>query len=556
MKRIKLSILCAASLLFCPAQQVEAQTPAFPTAEGYGMYSVGGRGGAVVAVTNLEDDVNLEGSLRWALAQHTGKPLTVVFRVSGIIKLKSDLRCKRDYLTIAGQTAPGDGICIRGAKVNLGGSNHLVVRHLRFRVGLTDDGGFIKGGSIGIENATNFIIDHCTFGWSGEENMTIYDNKNTTIQWCIVHEGLYDAGHTKGQRSYGTQWGGQSATYHHNLLANNHNRSPRFNGARSNDLNVLIDYVNNVNFNWGKENSCYGGDIEKNTHRANFVNNYYKPGPGRPANRSSYFVQSSYGGAANKVAEWWMSGNIMEGNVNMTADNFLGLDRSRYPAESRPAMQSSAPFEVPYPVATETAEDAYLSVLERAGAFPRDAVDARIVNEVRTGVVTGSGTFSNGAVLGFIDDPDVVGGYPEYNTSNVPTDADHDGMDDAWELENGLNPNDPEDGNKLTASGYTALEVYLNSLVGEMIPLEFNNTSIEKQAADEITFYIQDNQLYYTSSKPIVQISIYNILGVNESLEQIDATQSSIDISRLSSGVHIFKATFEDSKTMILKFKK
>lgn len=225
------------------------------------MWAKGGRGGKVVEVTNIEDDANgtIAGSLRWALKQYPTEPITIVFRVSGVINLVSDLRSKRTFgTTIAGQTAPGDGICIRGGKSNFGGCKNLVIRHLRFRIGLkelTDSTTeFIEGGSIGIENASNWILDHCTFGWSGEENMTIYDNTLTTVQWCLIHEGLYDCGHGKGARSYGAQWGGQTATYHHNLLAHNVSRTPRFNGARSNDLNVMLDYVNNVNYNWRVSN--------------------------------------------------------------------------------------------------------------------------------------------------------------------------------------------------------------------------------------------------------------------------------------------------------------
>ncbi|MDP4276695.1 MAG: Por secretion system protein, partial [Bacteroidota bacterium] len=274
-----------------------AAAPAFPTAEGYGRNATGGRGGKVVEVTNLLDDANgtTEGSFRWALKQYSTSPLTVVFRVSGLIQLVADIRCSRTAgTTIAGQTAPGDGICIRGGKCNFGGSSNLVIRHMRFRIGLKGDTAFLAGGSVGIENSSNWIVDHCTFGWSGEENMTIYDNNNTTIQWCLLHEGLYACGHAKGARSYAAQWGGQTATFHHNLLAHNNNRTPRFNGARSNDLDVLVDYVNNVVYNWGKPNSCYGGDITNKAHRANLVNNYYKPGPARPGSEDSYFVQSSY----------------------------------------------------------------------------------------------------------------------------------------------------------------------------------------------------------------------------------------------------------------------
>jgi pectate lyase len=557
---------------------MHAQTKAFPTAEGFGCMSQGGRGGQVVEVTNATDDATSpsEGSLRWALQQYPNEPLTVVFRTSGLIDLKAELRCKRNYLTIAGQTAPGDGICIKGNKVNFGGSTHLVIRHIRFRIGVmlkADGTPDASGkGSIGIENASNFIIDHCTFGWSAEENMTIYDNVNTTIQWCILHEGLYNSGHNKGVRSYGSQWGGQSATYHHNLLAHNYNRSPRFNGARSNDVNVLIDYVNNVNYNWGKENSCYGGDIENSTHTANFVNNYYKPGAARQGSNSSYFVQSSFSSSqsTSKIAKWYLNGNIIEGSANTAknTDNFLGLDASAYISKgvSASALKSVVPFEVAYPVTTQTATEAYQSVLAGAGAFPRDTVDRRIVNEVRTGTVSGKGTvqyyYSGGTqytsslynqTKGIIDDPDAVGGYPAYSTYNVVTDADHDGMDDVWELANGLNPSDPADRNLLTSSGYTVLEVYLNSLVGETIPLTIIS-AVKDAKVDTLNIEDRGNMLYITSDKyPVKQMRIVNVSG--KTVWSKKGTEiSNVDISHLPFGVYMAEAVNEGNFKMTQKF--
>lgn len=210
-------------------QFVDAQTLAFPTAEGYGKFAKGGRGGKVVFVENLDDYIaynNLEapipGSFRWALKQYPGEPLTIIFRVSGTILLKpyivsgrnqNDIRSSRPNLTIAGQTAPGEGITIRNSKVNLGGSVDLIVRNIRFRIGENAaDGTFIPGGSMGCENAVNVIFDHCVFGWSGEENITMYDNRFTTVQWSMMHEGLYDDGHGKGNRSYGGQCGGVNST--------------------------------------------------------------------------------------------------------------------------------------------------------------------------------------------------------------------------------------------------------------------------------------------------------------------------------------------------------
>jgi pectate lyase len=463
---------------------ISAQTKAFPTAEGFGCMASGGRGGQVVEVTTLKDSISplFQGSLRWALKQYEGQPITVVFRVSGIINLKGgkngELRCKRDNWTLAGQTAPGDGICIMGNKLNFGGSANFIIRHLRFRIGtmidpVTGEPDACGKGSIDIENASNWIIDHCTFGWSGEENMTIYDNKNTTIQWSVIHEGLYHSGHKKGNRSYGSQWGGQNATFHHNLLAHNYNRSPRFNGARSNDTNVLIDYVNNVNYNWGKANSCYGSDIENISNRTNFVNNYYKPGPAHPGTSASFFTQVLVSPRqGNQVAQWYMRGNYIEGaaNVAENANNYLGIDMGAYSVAIRADSSlwiSPTPFAMTYPIKTETAAQAYESVLAGAGAFPRDKVDSRIVNEVRTGTASGDGVF--GTNKGIIDSPDGVGGYPVYKTYNTITDNDHDGMDDAWETANGLNPADASDRNLKNSEGYTNLELYLNSLAAVMI---------------------------------------------------------------------------------------
>ena len=481
--KIRHFLPCFLLLSFLSAFSLSAQAPAFPTAEGFGKWATGGRGGHVVEVTNLSDDADdpVEGSLRWALKQYSGQPLTVVFRVSGIINLDGDLRCQRtDGLTIAGQTAPGDGICIKGGKCNFGGCQNLIIRHVRFRIGLDADNNFLAGGSIGIENASNWIIDHCTFGWSGEENMTIYDNTLTTVQWCIVHEGLYDAGHGKGVRGYGTQWGGQTATYHHNLLAHNKSRSPRFNGARSNDKNVLIDFVNNVNYNWGGNGACYGADWDEvgETQHINFVGNYYKPGPAYPGTKASKFCRNTSGSNPRKLCtQWYMSGNYMEGSANTACNtnNYNGLDYSDYTAlgYKKADICMSEPFAVSDPVTTETAAEAYKSVLAGAGAFPRDTVDRRIIRETMQGKTTYTGSQS-GVAPGIIDRPDDVGGYPEYRTYDTVTDNDHDGMDDAWETAHGLDATDPDDGRTILANGYSVLEVYLNSLCGEEIALDFS----------------------------------------------------------------------------------
>ena len=486
--------------LMAMTMSTQAQTLAFPTAEGYGKYASGGRGGAVVEVTNLEDnpDSPIAGSLRWALQQYKGQPITIVFRVSGTIDLKGhDLRSKRDNITIAGQTAPGDGICIKGGCVNLGGSRNLIIRHIRSRVGVlndtiyspgtTDDKNFIAGAALNIENGGNWIVDHCSFGWSAEENVGWYDNDHTTVQWCIFSEGLYNAGHGKGNRSYGAVLGGKTATYHHNLLAQNYNRSPRFGATTKNDKVMLLDFVNNVNYNYGKKNACYGGDNrqgDEGLFQLNFVNNYYKPGPAYTGEKQAVFIGASFcnpaqGSQGKSYGKWHLSGNYMEGSYaeshGFNDDNYKAFDIDAY-KENVPGltldMMKSDHIPVAEPVKTESAQEAYSSVLAKAGAFPRDAADTRVLNEVSTGTATGYGSFNNHRVCGIIDKPSDAGGYPELKTYNETTDNDHDGMDDAWETAHGFDPSNADDRNVVVGGGYTALEAYLCSLVGEEIPLE------------------------------------------------------------------------------------
>lgn len=491
---------------------VENKLLAFPTARGFGKYVSGGRGCKVVEVTNLEDDPKnpSEGSLRWALTVAGKENATIVFRVSGVIKIQPnaqkvrDLRANLKNVTIAGQTAPGEGILIRGGKMNFGGSDNLIIRNLRFRIGDIDeadlakptDSRFIKGAGFGLENAKNVIIDHCCFGWSGEENMTMYDNHFTTVQWCIVHEGLYDAGHQKGNRSYANQWGGSPATYHHNLLAHNYNRSSRLNGASSTteDRNVFMEYFNNVNYNWGKKNSCYGGENEAGTyssHECNFVGNYYKPGPSTPS--GSYFMELSAARSGKTLnpnpSRWYFADNVMEGSSSATNDNWSAIHNNTsytvagmksetlvYPSAEVTRLDKCKfdDYDL-YRTPTESAEEAYEHVLAKAGTINRDQTEQRVVNEVRNKQAQYKGTTLNKA--GFIDSPDDAEGWPTYASATPVVDNDHDGMADDWEMAHGFNPADAEDGKLVvSAEGYTALEVYLNSLMGEKI--DFTPTAI------------------------------------------------------------------------------
>lgn len=451
--------------LFC-FSSLHAQQIAFPGAEGFGKYASGGRGGKVAAVTNLNDSG--EGSFRYALEQFPGEPVTVIFKVSGIIELRSSLVIKRSNITIAGQTAPGDGICLKGHSFILNGAGqggnkgNIIIRFIRSR-----PGGTLKTGLYGfnMENCHNVIIDHCSFSWANEECAAMYDTKNTTVQWSIVSEGLYNAGHAKGYRSYGGVWGGQYASYHHNLIAHQNNRTVRFNGSRAHDTIALVDYRNNVIYNWGSANAPYGGDmkIPGGISKVNIVNNYYLPGPA--TSFTVKFMHALYAGAASTgTGQWYLAGNIMEGSKHLTKNNWKGLDLSELPAADRSKARSSSPFEVTIKLPEESAKDAFESVLANAGASlpERDAVDKRIVNEAKTKTASGMGMLGK---PGIIDTPSAVGGWPVYKTIAAPVDTDSDGMPDDWEKKNKLDTNNPNDRNLIGKDGYTMLEEYLNSLV-------------------------------------------------------------------------------------------
>jgi hypothetical protein len=435
---------------------------AFPGAEGFGKYATGGRGGKVAEVTNLNDSG--EGSFRDALKQYPTEPLTVVFKVAGTIDLLSAIKVSRSNLTIAGQTAPGDGICLKGNSFILNGAGrngNIIIRYLRSRPGSTEGHGIY---GFDMENMSNVIIDHCSFTWANEECAAMYDIKNITVQWSIVSEGLYNAGHHKGLRSYGGVWGGQYATYHHNLISNQVSRTVRFNGARAHDTIALVDYRNNVIYNWGRAAACYGGGVRIKGGRSeiNMVNNYYKPGPATQGFKQVFCEPEHIAGNDAGTGQWYMAGNIMEGNKALSANNASGLDMNKVPEALRAAVVVNTPFKA-LDIRTQTAGDAYTSVLENVGATlpKRDAVDARLVSETKKGTATGMGSAKK---PGIIDNPMAVGGWPKYTFTTAAADTDHDGMPDAWETANGLNKNDVKDGNKLHANGYTMLENYLNSI--------------------------------------------------------------------------------------------
>lgn len=458
-------------LFFTHVFIADAQQLAFPGAQGFGKFATGGRGGKVYTVTNLNDAG--PGSFREAFNAYPGEPLTITFAVGGIIELQSQIKVNRSNITIAGQTAPGDGICLKGhsfiingARLASQGGNHgnIIIRHLRSRPGSTLSTGVY---GFDLENCHDVIVDHCSFSWANEECAAMYDMENVTVQYSIVSEGLFNAGHAKGNRGYGGVWGGQYVSYHHNLFAHLNARSTRFNGARAHDVNALVDYRNNVIYNAGSRNAAAGGavNIENSFSRINLVNNYYKPGPATP---SDYlFIEADYEPAEAKgVGEFYVNGNVMHGSSAKTTDNWTAVSLTKIPMEFQAAAKSLSAFTVTQPIAVQTAEAAYADVLKNAGAnLPiRDVVDKRVVSETATGTAYGTGITSG--KKGIIDLPSEVGGWPVYQSGTALTDTDGDGMPDTWEQANGLNANDAADGNTLNNEGYTMLEVYLNSIVG------------------------------------------------------------------------------------------
>lgn len=448
----------------CSAEKNEVL--AFPTAEGYGKYTVGGRGGTVYEVTNLNDSG--EGSLRAAVEAEG--PRTVVFRVSGTIDLKKPLRIRHPYITIAGQTAPGDGICIKRYPLNID-ADEVIIRYIRVRLG-DETGG--ETDAISSRWHKNIILDHVSASWSIDETMSIYHCENVTIQWCMITESLFNSNHVKGAHGFGGIWGSNYSTYHHNLIAHHSSRNPRW--ASGGGYN---DYRNNVVYNWGY-NSSYGGEKQQvnnpkyNTFTVNFVSNYYKPGPATQSGAVSYRLVNPGYRSAEDYGLWYVADNVVVGNDKVSADNWNGGVQMKNWEEMLPKIRLDKPWDA-MKINEETAEEAYESVLKGVGCVlpRRDAVDARIIEEVRSGKATYEGASYKtkkrvadpSVPCGMIDSQEDVGGWPELKSLPAPVDSDHDGMPDEWEKKNGLNPHDASDRNGVAKNGYTNLENYLNSII-------------------------------------------------------------------------------------------
>lgn len=475
-------------------ETVARDLPAFPGAEGFGRYTTGGRGGKVYHVTTLEDGIG-EGTLRHALMQKGAR--TVVFDVAGTIFLDRSLRIENGDLTLAGQTAPGQGICIARYPVTIHADN-VIIRYLRFRVG--NEGGGEPDG-LGSTDCKNVIVDHCSISWSVDECCSVYGGENLTVQWCLVSESLRTAGHAKGRHGYGAIWGGAKASFHHNLLAHHESRVPRLGPRPGTQEREYMDMRNNVFYNWAGH-GCYGGEGMK----VNIVNNYYKPGPATPKNEPVEYRIAALGVRTTKYCyradgtpnvwqpmehvwgQFYVDGNVVEGHPDVTRDNWTKgiyeqIDNSScdntFTAQVKKDMRLSAPLDAGI-VTTHSAEQAYNLVLQHAGCSKqRDSIDERIIKETRNGTATYTGSVTKDAKRypGLIDLPGDVkpGGsasaWPELSDGNIAPetlkDTDGDGIPDTWELLYNLDPKDASDGAALTLSkeGYTNLEVYMNTLV-------------------------------------------------------------------------------------------
>ena len=480
-----------AAILLCLASITAAQdrTPAFPGAEGFGRYVTGGRGGNVYHVTSLADDGS-EGTLRWALGKSGAK--TIVFDVSGTIHLQSALNISIGNVTIAGQTAPGDGICVADYPVAIK-ANNVIVRYMRFRLG--NNNVLINGAdgwdAFGGFDQQDWMIDHCSVSWSIDECLSVLGNKNTTVQWCLVAQSLVNSGHSKGAHGYGGNWGGSGASFHHNLIAHHGSRTPRLGPRPTTQLDERMDMRNNVIYNFGG-NGCYGGE----GMNVNIVNNYYKPGSGTPTDKKGYRIAGigvrtnsyietypDYAPALHLWGKYYVAGNYNSKYSDVNNDNWTygiinQVDANScdgtFTAETKDSIKLTEPIGFLL-TTTHSAEDAYERVLDFAGAcLNRDSFDALMVSDTRNGTATYTG---KGLSKGFVnsqddnkpaDADDSWSAWPILNSKDAPKDTDGDGMPDEWELANALDATDPNDGKTIGADGYSNLENYLNSLVADI----------------------------------------------------------------------------------------
>jgi len=496
-KSIVLTLMSLATLM--PANAQFAQAPAFPGAEGYGRYTTGGRGGKVYHVTTLEDNIEQpsDGMLRYYIQKKKG-PRIIVFDVAGTIELKGELKINKGSISILGQTAPGKGICLKNYTLTIGSADNVIIRFIRCRVGDIVDADAMSAShhdldKYGLDGThRRIIIDHCSMSWSTDEVGSFYGNRDFTLQWCILSESLRASANKNAVHGYGGIWGGERASFHHNLLADNDSRMPRFDHGYVSTLAGPLDCVNNVIYNWGG-NSAYGGEQlpDKEPKKINLCYNYYKPGPATQEKVTTrIFNPTTFckncckeNGALCVPAQIYINGNFMEGSEEVTKDNTnikaIKIDKKgdlTY-EEWKAKCVAPEPFKSDeprwnYPIISLDKDPQRLfdKIIDYAGcSLDRDVIDKRVTSTARKGSSGVEG--SNGSEGGLIDSADDAGGWPTLKGGKPQTDSDGDGMPDKWEKAHGLNPN-VDDSGSFTLDPkqfYTNLEVYANSLVEDIV---------------------------------------------------------------------------------------
>jgi pectate lyase len=543
-------------------QTATAQLPAFPDAEGYGKYTTGGRGTpnsptTVFAVTNLTD-INSPGSLRYAL-QAPAAHRTVVFRVGGTIRLTSKLRIPANT-TIAGQTAPGGGICLADHPVVISGDN-VIVRYIRVRMGVRHQNKGMVDGSGGDDAFGNLggkhiIIDHCSVSWSSDEALTVYRGDSVTLQWNIISEPLnysyhFEEGGTDFQtHGYGGIWGSRHGSFHHNIIMHLKGRAPRFSGSSTYPAGVKenCDFRNNVIYNWS-DYSTNGGE----GGQYNVVNNYYKYGPNtRDGNTSGIprrgMIMNPSKSGSLPYPKVYLSGNYVDSYPEITASNWRGIAPAGGSQTDTATIKVDMPFEVDA-ITQQSAEEAYLLVLADAGAsLPvRDTLDQRLVNNIanRTGsIIDVQGGYPHGTPF-----EQTVDAWPTLEAGEAPADTDGDGMPDDWELAEGLNPELASDRAGIGTNGYTNLENYLNGISGVV--------GVREQLLPKETIRIFPNPAgdSLLVAHPLVRsgsrIIVYNTGGA-EMLStncQLQTEQTALDLNGLPSG--IYYVAFRNTKGVV-----
>lgn len=414
-----------------------APLASFPGAEGFGAVATGGRGGEVYRVTTLEDGG--PGSFRDAVSRPRR---TVVFAVGGVIRLRTDVAVSDD-LTVAGETAPGEGVCFYGRSVSLGDRRNVILRYLRFRQGMSGDRG---KKALGMDGAQRIMIDHCSIEWGRWDDLGItVQSRDITVQYCLLAEAIHP-------QSFGALIDSVThVTLSHNLWQSNESRNPKAKGT--------IQYLNNVVYNWGYTGLCGGHSAAE--HSLDVIGNYFIAGPSSNQRFAGQFTATDHVFQRDNWVDLDRDGTL-DGRLVAPADFHEAGEEARY---TLPTFVETPAMHPAIPVTVEPAALAFEKVVASAGcSLSRDAVDRRLIDEVRS-------LGRRGATLPHTDPRGeaLAGGIAGARGGPAPADGDEDGLPDEWERAHGLDPEDRSDAAKILPGGYSQLEIYLHELIAERV---------------------------------------------------------------------------------------